>query len=94
MAELLQLKHTHIGYDQPEYTFYFYEGEVKVHYGVIDLPRDPAFEHWAMRAWLKGYRLDPETGVGHRAGLARPPARYRASSSGRAGERQERRRGR
>lgn len=61
MAETLQLKHTHIGHEQPEYKFYFYEGEADVHFGVIDLPLDPNFEHWALRAWLKGYRLDPET---------------------------------
>lgn len=46
----------------PNQKFYFYEGEADVHYGVIELPADPRFEHWALRAWMKGYRLDPVTG--------------------------------
>lgn len=56
------LKHIYPN-ELPDQKFYFYEGECGVHYGVIELPQDPAFEHWAKRAWLKGFRLDPETGV-------------------------------
>jgi len=44
----------------PDQKFYFYEGEVDVHYGVIELPVDPRFEHWASRAWVLGFRLNPE----------------------------------
>lgn len=61
MTEKLFLKHIYPN-ELPDQKFYFYEGEVDVHFGVIELPRDPAFEHWAMRAWMKGFRLDPETG--------------------------------
>ena len=46
----------------PNQKFYFYEGQCDVHYGVIELPVNAGREHWANRAWLMGFRLDPETG--------------------------------
>jgi hypothetical protein len=61
MAEKVLLKHIYPN-ELPNQKFYFYEGEVDVHFGVIELPRDPAFTHWAQRAWMKGYRLDPVSG--------------------------------
>lgn len=61
MADKLYLKHIYPN-ELPQQKFYFYEGEVDVRFGVIELPRDPAFQHWAQRAWMRGYRLDPETG--------------------------------
>ena len=61
MADILKLKHIYPN-ELPDQKFYFYEGECDVHYGVIELPLDPNFEHWAVRAWMKGFRLDPETG--------------------------------
>jgi hypothetical protein len=61
MAEKVLLKHIYPN-ELPDQKFYFYEGEVDVHFGVIELPRDPEFTHWAQRAWMKGYRLDPVTG--------------------------------
>ena len=60
-TEIIKLKHIYPN-ELPDQKFYFYEGECDVHYGVIELPRDPAYTHWAQRAWMKGYRLDPETG--------------------------------
>jgi hypothetical protein len=60
-TEFIKLKHIYPN-ELPDQKFYFYEGEADVHYGVIELPRDPAFTHWAQRAWMKGFRLDPETG--------------------------------
>lgn len=62
MAETFKLKHIYPN-ELPDQKFYFYEGEADVHFGVIELPVDPIYEHWAMRAWMKGFRLDPETGV-------------------------------
>lgn len=61
MAETLYLKHIYPN-ELPDQKFYFYEGEVDVHFGVIELPRDPQFTHWVQRAWMKGYRLDPVSG--------------------------------
>lgn len=60
-TEFFKLKHIYPN-ELPDQKFYFYEGEADVHYGIIELPRDPAFTHWAQRAWMKGFRLDPETG--------------------------------
>ena len=60
-TEVIKLKHIYPN-ELPDQKFYFYEGECDVHFGVIELPRDPAFTHWAQRAWMKGFRLDPETG--------------------------------
>lgn len=60
MAQLL-LKHIYPN-EVPDQKFYFYEGECDVHFGVIELPLDPAFEHWAIRAWIRGYRINPATG--------------------------------
>lgn len=62
MADVIRLKHTHIGHQIPTRRQYFYEGEVPVNYGVIELPRSPQFAHWALNAWLKGFRIDPDTG--------------------------------
>lgn len=61
MADTLYLKHIYPN-ELPNQKFYFYEGEVDVHFGVIELPRDPGFVHWVQRAWMKGYRLDPVSG--------------------------------
>jgi len=60
-TEFFKLKHIYPNELQDQ-KFYFYEGECDVHYGIIELPRDPAYTHWAQRAWMKGFRLDPETG--------------------------------
>ncbi len=61
MAETLYLKHVYPNEVEAQ-KYYFYEGEVDIHYGVIELPLVPERSHWGMRAWMKGYRLDPETG--------------------------------
>jgi hypothetical protein len=57
----LRLKHT-LPNELPEQRYYFYDGEAIVHFGVIEIPRDGAHQHWAQRAWMKGYRIDPKTG--------------------------------
>lgn len=58
---MFKLKHF-LPNDLPNQKFYFYEGEVDVNYGVIELPSDGLHDHWAQRAWMVGFRLDPETG--------------------------------
>lgn len=58
MARTIRLKHTL--YTLPEYVEYFYDGQAVVKNGVIELPADNPT--WLQRAWIVGYRLDPETG--------------------------------
>lgn len=41
---------------------YFYEGQAPVKDGVITLPLTPAHLPWAQRAFLKGFRENPDTG--------------------------------
>ena len=42
-------------------TLNFYDGSVRVHGGVVELPLGQ--RHWHVKAWLDGYRLDPDTGI-------------------------------
>lgn len=58
----LRLKHV-LPNELPEQKYYFYEGEAPIAFGVIEIPRDGAHAHWAQRAWLKGFRIDPKTGA-------------------------------
>lgn len=62
MAGTLYLKHV-LPNELPDQKFYFYEGEVDVHFGVIEIPLDGAHWHWAQKAWVRGFRLSAETGA-------------------------------
>jgi len=52
MAEIVRLKHIT---RKNDWNFYFYNGTVKVHKGVIELPADNFTR--VRRAWLMGFRL-------------------------------------
>lgn len=39
--------------------FYFYDGETETKDGIIELPLD--HPEWIQRAWVMGYRLNPDT---------------------------------
>lgn len=58
MADTVRLMHTHMRGDRK---FYFYEGETDVEGGVISLPTNRP--EWIRRAWVMGWRLNPETGA-------------------------------
>lgn len=58
MAETIFLKHQNRS-NMPLRVQYFYDGRATVRFGVIELPvSKPA---WIERAFIMGYRLDPET---------------------------------
>ena len=58
MAEI-RLKHQYPN-TVPVQTMYFYDGRARVEYGVVTLPtHKPA---WLQRAFVLGYRIDPDTG--------------------------------
>lgn len=54
MAGTVKLKHT--VWNEGEKTFYFYDGELVAHDGVLEIPADKP--EWIKRAWIMGYRLD------------------------------------
>lgn len=55
---MVALKHTI--WKEGTRTVHFYDGSLEATDGVVDVPSDkPA---WVQRAWILGYRLDPETG--------------------------------
>jgi len=58
MAETILLKHQNKS-NMPLRIQYFYDGRATVRFGVIELPVDKAA--WIDRAFMMGYRLDPET---------------------------------
>lgn len=59
MAEVILIKHS-LASNMPFRRMYFYDGETIVRFGVIELPVDK--EHWMQRAFMLGFRYDPETG--------------------------------
>lgn len=59
MSEVIRLKHQYRS-NMPLRVQYFYDGRAEVKYGVIELPVDkPA---WIDRAFMIGFRCDPESG--------------------------------
>lgn len=56
---MIRLKHQYKD-TVPLRTFYFYDGRTVVRNGVIEIPADKP--SWLDRAFMVGYRLDPETG--------------------------------
>lgn len=55
MADAIRLQHVNIRIDT---NLYFYDGEVPVVGGVVTLDN----EVWARNAWLRGYRINADTG--------------------------------
>jgi len=53
------LKHIHEN-TLPEQIYYFYDGRTTVRFGVIELPAGNIT--WLKRAFMEGYRLDPDSG--------------------------------
>lgn len=54
----IRLKHTI--WSEGTKQVYFYEGELTAKDGVVSIPADRP--EWVRRAWVLGYRLDPESG--------------------------------
>lgn len=61
MAANIRMKHT---IHEADTTVYFYEGEVEAKEGVVSVPRDKP--EWVRRAFILGYRLNPNTGEEYR----------------------------
>jgi hypothetical protein len=57
-GDVLRMKHT---IQRADGVIYFYEGELPVKEGVIEIPKDTKeFDSWVRRAYINGYQLDPE----------------------------------
>lgn len=54
----------HTVWSEGEKTVYFYEGELVAKDGVVCVPADRP--EWVRRAWVLGYRLDPDSGENKR----------------------------